>query len=305
MARVFALLGVVAATVVVGLALGVLLQGDGKNAAVPAALPTDQSTLRVVASTEPGVQSFGEPIVAKVEVSFNASVVDPDRIRPEQDFSPYERAGAPTVERVNAGKTARITFSYPLRCLGEGCEPTKLSGVLVFPQGRVRYFFNSDPSGRGSYSTIDWPGFTVTGRVSDQSVADIAWRADRSELAAITYRSEPRTLAILALALATTLAAGAAILAWLLWGRRRETDRLVDDESRTPLSLLLEAARVSALNGDLPRRRRALESVARELGRVGFADLAADARTLAWSPRDATSADVEELARRSELEGAR
>jgi hypothetical protein len=52
----------------------------------------------------------------------------------------------------------------------------------------------------------------------------------------------------------------------------------------------------------VPKRRRALESVARELRSAGFDDLAVEARTLAWSPEEATSTDVEQLARRAELE---
>jgi hypothetical protein len=87
-------------------------------------------------------------------------------------------------------------------------------------------------------------------------------------------------------------------------GRGRRGDRLEaqdDEAARTPLAVVLEAARAAAANGDLPRRRRALESVARELGRIDLVELAADARTLAWSPREATRDDVEELARRAEL----
>ena len=68
-------------------------------------------------------------------------------------------------------------------------------------------------------------------------------------------------------------------------------------DARPPLVRALDAARLASLNGAVPERRRALERVARELTALGETELAARARTLAWSPDGASRQAVEDLAR--------
>lgn len=299
--RVLAVLAVAVAAIVVGLAVGVVVRSDDDGTGAAPEARFDGGALDVRTRVLPSVHSFGEPIVAEVDVRLNTAIVDPKRLRLQLDFEPYERTDVPSVQRAASGQDLRITYRYRLRCLAEGCDPSGALGAVDFPTGRVRYFYLADPTGRGGVTEVDWPDVTVTGRVAAPAVTKIEWRAEQGTLAAVTYRSGPKLTAIVLLVLAVALAGAAAALAWLTWGRRRQT---VDDSeatSRTPLELVLEAARAAALNGDLPRRRRALESVARELGDIGLVELAVDARKLAWSPADASSADVDELARRSEI----
>jgi len=304
--RALAVLAVAVAAVVVGLAVVVVVRGDAEETAAAPGARFDGGALDVRTRVLPSVHSFGEPVVAEVDVRVDTTIVDPERFRLDLDFDPYQLTEAPSVRRAVSGKDLRLTYRYRLRCLGEGCDPSGVLGAVEFPTGRVRYHFLADPTGRGAFSEVDWPGVTVTGRVAAPAVTSIEWRAEQEMLAAVTYRSGPRLTAILLLLLAVALAGAAAAVAWITWGRRRET--AIESEgmtSRTPLEIVLEAARAAALNGDLPWRRRALESVARELGYIGLVELAADARTLAWSPADATSADVEELAGRSEVAAER
>jgi hypothetical protein len=283
-----------------GVAIGVVLRGDAeKNASAPGTR-FDGGALDVRTRLVPSVHSFGEPIVAEVDVRVDTTIVNPERFRLDLDFDPYELIEAPSVQRAMSGKHLRLRHRYRLRCLGEGCDPSGTLGAVKFQTGRVRYYFLADPTGRGAFSEVDWPALTVTGRVAASAVTNIEWRAQQDDLPAVTYRSGPRLTAIVLLLFAVALAATAAALAWMTWGRRRETAVVSEGPSRTPLEAVLEAARAAALNGDLPRRRRALESVARELGQIGLVELAADARTLAWSPADVTSAEVDEFARRSE-----
>ncbi len=303
MRRALAVLAVAVAAVVVGLAVGVLVRGDAEETGVATG---DRflggGAVDVRTRVLPSVHAFGEPIVAEVDVRVDTTIVDPDRVRLNLDFDPYERTEVPSVRRAVSGKYLRLTYRYRLRCLSEGCDPSGALGAVDFPTGRVRFNYRDDPTGRGASSQVDWPSVTVTGRVAAPAVTSIEWRAEQATLAPVTYRSGPRLTAILLLLLAVALAGTAAAVAWVTWGRRRET-AIESDEltSRTTLQIVLEAARAAAVNGDLPLRRRALESVARELGSIGLVELAADARTLAWSPADATSADVDELARRSEV----
>ncbi|HWN23152.1 MAG TPA: hypothetical protein VNP93_14345 [Gaiellaceae bacterium] len=301
MRRALAYLALGAAAVVVGLAVAVLVRGDSEEPVDAAALPLTQDPVRVTSRVEPTGAFFAQPVEARIDVQLDTTQVNPARVRISAEFDPYVADGPPTVERIDSGRTTRLTYRYPLRCLEQGCDPSEERGLVDFPTGRVVYTYQGDASGRPRVEEIDWAPFIVTGRVRETAVRDIEWRASESSLATVTYRSGPRTAAIVLLVLAALLSAGAAGIAWKLWGGRSGAEAEGDELERTPLAVVLEAARAAAANGDLPRRRRALESVARELGRIDLVELAADARTLAWSPRVATSDDVEELAQRAEL----
>ena len=298
MRRAAAFVAVAAALAVIGIAVGVALRGDSAG---EARVPQPQDPVLVQTRFEPDGHLFGQPITAVVEARLDSRVIDVDRIDLDPDFAPYDKAGPRTVERTDHGGITTITYRYPLRCLAEGCEPVAAQGVVQLEQSRLAYRFLASVDNRPSGETIDWRPFLVSGRVGERAILDIAWRAPEAQLAAVEYRVPPRRTAIALLVLAALLAAGAAALAWRLWGAAPERETGVEEDTRTPLEVALEAARAAAGNGDVPRRRRALESVARELGRVGLDDLAADARALAWSPRDATRDEVEELARRSEF----
>ena len=299
MRRLLAFVPIAAATAIVGIAVGVAVRG-GNEATAPSGRGA-QDPIVVSTKVVPDGHPFGQPVVATVDVRIDSAIIDPRRIRVDPAFDPYEVAGSRTVERVDSGRTTRITYTYGLRCLDAGCEPLSARGVVELPDSRLTYRYRGDSSGRPGREPIEWRPFIVTGRVGERAVLDIGWRADESSLTAVTYRARPRPAAIVLLALAALLAAGAAAIAWKLWGGRRGAEEQSDESGRTPLEVVLEAARAAAVNGDLPKRRRALESVARELGRIGLVELAADARTLAWSPREATRDDVEELARRTEF----
>lgn len=304
MGRLAAFAAVALAVAIVGIAVGVGVRGGGE-ATAPTGPPV-QDPIVVSTKVAPDGHPFGQPVVATVDVRIDSTVVDPERIRVDPAFDPYEVVGVRSVEQVDSGRMSRITYAYRLRCLDAGCEPLSARGVVEFPTSRLTYRYLGDGSSRPSVEAVEWRPFIVTGRVGERAVLDIGWRASESSLAAVTYRARPGPAAFVLLALAVLLAAGAAGLAWKLWGGRRGTEAESAESARTPLAVVLEAARVAAANGDLPKRRRALESVARELGRIGLVELAADARTLAWSPREATRDDVEELAHRTELaaEGA-
>ena len=303
MRRAVAFAAFAAAAVVLGLAVGVLARGDGEDPLRAEAPLTTQDPVVVASRVEPDGAFFGEPVVARVDVQVDATQVDPDRVRVDAIFDPYTAAGERTVERVDSGRTTRLTFRYPLRCLGEGCDPASDRGLVEFEPGRVSYMYrDASREDRRLGEEIDWAPFIVSGRVGQDAVRDIRWRAEPSPLAAVTYRVEPRTAGIVLLVLAVSLAALAAALAWLIWGRRGGSEADSESIPQTPLAVVLAAARAAARNGDVPKRRRALESVARELRSAGLGDLAVEARTLAWSPQEATSADVEQLARRAEVE---
>ena len=286
----------VAAAVLVGLAIRELwlaARGEGDAVGRPA------RAVSVAATVEPNVVAFGTPVVATADVVVDTTVVDPTSIRLQADFTPYEVAGTPTVERHVEGGTAHIVFRYTLRCLREGCEPAGARGVAQFESGLVRYRFNDNP-GAGR-DVVDWPPVIVASRVAAPAVEGIEWRASRTELPAVTTRVGAKTLAVVLLLGALAFAACAVWLGRRLWHEPPAPVEVAPRDERPPLERALELARAEGGNGAAaPDRRRSLERVARELDVLGLRELADEARARAWSPRPSTSDEIEGLARRAE-----
>lgn len=258
--------------------------------------PSDPIEVR--ADVTPDAHVFGEPVVATVEALVDTTVIDLSSVRVVTDFAPYEQVGERTVERTSSGGIGVVTFRFPLQCLEEGCDTSGSRGLADFETGRVVYRFHD--SLNDAFGALDWPPFEVASRVSDDDVEDIRWRAAETLLPEPSYRGNPAWLAALLLGLAAALMAGAVLLARRWW---RPADRLVLEPAgptETRLARALTLAREASLNGDVPRRRRALERVARELGAVNRPDLESEARELAWSQEGSTQAGVESLARRAE-----
>ena len=261
-------------------------------------------TIAVQAQVTPDVHTFGEPVVASVEVVADAGFIKPETVRVETEFDPYELAGEATVEREVVDGVARIVFRYPLRCLKEGCDAAAARGVAQLEPGLVRYRF-VEGSGPGRH-ILDWPAFEVASRVSPADVEALRWRASDTTLPEATTRVGPVGFALALLALAGVLAGAAVWLARRLWRTEREDAAEEAHVDRSPLERALDLVLADSGNGAAsPDRRRTLERLARELSAVGQRGLADDARALAWSPQHATSDEVAGLARRvSEATGA-
>ena len=254
-------------------------------------------TIAVSASIRPSVHTFGDPIVATVDVVADPRLVKPQTIRVDTDFAPYEPAGPPTVKRTTANGITHVVFDFRLRCLTEGCDAAEDRGVAQFEAGFVRYRFVQG-SGPGR-DLIDWPPIQVASRVTDTEVSDVRWRASATALPAVTTRFGPGGLAGVLVLIALFLAAVAVWLGVRLWGVEREPEAEPVD-LRSPLERAVDLVRAASRNGaSQPERRRTLERLARELHRSGHGSLAQDARELAWSARSSTSAELDVLVRRA------
>lgn len=286
----------VAAAVLVGLAIRELwlaVTDEGNSAAEP------RSAVSVTADVTPNVVAFGTPLVATADVVVDTRIVRPESISMQADFTPYELAGKPTVERHVTGSSAHVRFRYPLRCLREGCEPAAARGVAEFQSGLVRYRFRDSPGAGRDF--VDWPAVVVASRVAADDVEAIRWRASETELPAVTTRFGPKGLATVLLVAALALVGAAVWLGRRLWHVPAVSEDLEQRPIRPPLERALELARAELGNGVGPaERRRALERVARELDVLGHEALADDARALAWSPQPSTGEEVESFARRVE-----
>lgn len=279
----------------VGLVVGLVwLAGSSEETLRPG------EAIEIRADITPDAHVFGEPVVATVEALVDTTVIDLSSVRVNTDFAPYEQVGDRTVERQRSGGIGVVTFRYPLQCLEEGCDTTGARGLAEFETGRVVYRFHDGLN--DAFGALDWPPFEVASRVSDDDVEDIRWRAAETSLPEPSYRGDPRWLAGVLLALAAAFVAGAVLLVRRRWWRPADAGLALEPAgpAETRLARALTLARDASLNGDIPRRRRALERVARELGAVNRPDLELEARALAWSQEGSTQTDVESLARRVE-----
>lgn len=253
----------------------------------------------VTTSLTPTSHSFGDPVIARADVLVDTREVGIESIALQPRFEPYEALAPPRVTREQFGDLGRVRYTYELVCLKEGCDTAGIRGVSDFPSARVRYQFK-DRSGN-AFEAFDWPLLEVSSRVANTDVAEIRWRSDATSLVPASVRMSPVAAAVILLAVATGCATAAVLIARRLWwpNRRAETDSSDERDSRSLLERALEVALLNAADVDLPERRRALERVARELGETGEAELAGEARALAWSPVPPTSEQVASLAARA------
>ena len=281
----------IAAALVIGLVAASLWRSATDDSRAPEGLPPQLSVLTRI---DPRVHGLGDRIVAEIVVLVDTTAIDPDSIRPLIDYEPYDRIEP--VERTveESGAVTRITYRYPLLCDAEACTPSEETPFVKFPTGSVFYRTHSSP--RPVAREIEWPQITFARRATNQDVETGNWRVDSPAILPVSYRFSPGGLAAVFFGGSLAFLLVAAAIAWQFVERRREVEVEEVVDTRPPLERALDAARVASLNGAVPERRRALERVARELTALGEEDLAARARTLAWSRDGASRQAVEDLA---------
>jgi hypothetical protein len=282
----------VGAAVVLGLLVAFLWRSASDESSAPEELPTQ---IAVLTRIDPRVHGLGDRIVAEVVVLADTSVVDPDSIRPLIDYEPYDRIGDVEQTVTHKGSVARFSYRYPLMCLAEACAPSEETPTTELPTGTVFYRFYAAPRPVGR--EIEWPQMNFVERATDEEVQDGNWRVDSPAITSVSYRWSPGWLAVVFFGGSLAFLLVAAAMVWQFVESRREPEAEPVVDTRSPLERALDAARLASLNGAVPERRRALERVARELTALGEEELAARARTLAWSPDGASRKAVEDFAR--------
>jgi hypothetical protein len=253
------------------------------------------SQISVLTRVDPRVHGLGDPIMAELVVLIDTNVVDFDSVRPVIDPEPYDRLGTVQQTVTRSGSVAKFSYRYPLVCLAEACTPSEENPVAQLPIGTVFYRFHGAP--RPVSREIEWPEMTFVKRATDDEITQGHWRVDSPAILPVTYRFNPGWLAALFFVGSLAFLLAAAAIVWQFLESRREPEPEPVVDRRPPLERALDAARLASLNGAVPERRRALERVARELAALDEEELAARARTLAWSPEGATRQEVEDLAR--------
>jgi hypothetical protein len=258
----------------------------------------------------PRVHLFAEPIVARVDVIVDSDRYDPDRIKLEPSFDPYEEQGDPVVERRDAGRYTHLSYEYTLRCLVYDClqevgggPPELQAGGLPPPPSAqaggfgernttrfdaARVVYDDPDEGEQTIQNVQWPEVQSVSRlpytdVSSGGVGGIGFffNAEVTPLPEATYRISPQVLGVSLLLGALALLAFPALL--IVRALRRDEEVAVVEEPELPplerALALVEWARQRPES----ERREALEALAVELDREE-SPLARDARRLAWSP---------------------
>lgn len=262
-----------------GLALVLLLLASAPAAGEPPRPPA----IGVNPSLSPRVSLFADELVARVEVIVDRRQLDPDRVRLQARYAPYQPVGRVTVSRRDAGRLTKLRYTARLRCLTNACAPATARRRIALRPARVVYAL---PDGAERSLSFRWPRLLVGSRLD---AADVArnrepWRADLYGLPGVSYRVPPLAARVGLLAAAALLLAAAALIAlWTLGVRALPIRRRAAPQAQAPLERALELVERARLRGGAGHRRKALELLALELARHGEAHLAEDARELAWS----------------------
>lgn len=263
----------------------------------------------------PGTHLFGDTVRARVDVVVDRDHLDPDRVRLEAAFPPYELVRKMEVERRDYDRYTRLRYDLRIRCLGIACltgeispgitpaggtpEPRRAEKVYRFRPAHVYY----DEPGKDKprhLKRVWWPRLEALTRISPSEpgltfALRTPFRTSISSLPDVTYRISPTLLG-------TALLAGAALLlvlpgrfAWSWLRSRRRPPPVEEAPELTPLEralLLVEQARESVDGED---RRKAIEVLAVELDASDRPEQAEEARRLAWSTAAPSPAAAEAL----------
>ncbi len=258
--------------------------------AVAALRGPSQSVMRLsgrpvaaVRSLSPDEPQFGDSVVATIEVFVDARRVDPRSVEVDARFAPFAVASSARSIR-RAGGVSIVRIVDRLDCLDAACLPKGAAATFRFPRLRIAY--------RGGTLVAAWPALRVHARLAATDLAHAVLRVAPPQ-AHPSYRLPPGLTGWLLLAAGLLGALGGFALIV-----RPALPLLAVARSRrraTPLEQLL--GELTTANGDIGRRRRTLEQLARELEPLDES-LSFESRVLAWSPQEPEPATISDLAQR-------
>ena len=249
-----------------------------------------EGVLATSAKVEPQTHLFGERVHARLEVVYDSDRVRESSIALSPAFGAYHVAERHE-SRASFGRVDRVRLEWALDCLTARCLPRK-DGVVKFPTTRLFYEERNPPALQTT--TIEWPQFRVAARVGPDDLKAPSLQADARDLPAVSYRVEPRTLALVGYTLAALLAFAGLLLLVRALDLRAQLSRALAGrgERRSALQRALALVRGHAQRGDHDRSRPALERLASELRKTREPDLAHDASRLAWRRSDPSEGSI-------------
>jgi hypothetical protein len=244
------------------------------------------------ANFNPPAAAFGDRISATISIEIDRTRARAQTLRLSYGLAPLKAIGPPRMTRVMRGDVELMTIAVPVACITDACLAARGVAQLRLAPARASI---ATAAGMRSVSAA-WPPLAVRDRVlsADVHATQPPVEADASPLPA-TYRVSPATLATILDVVAALLGLSAVGLA--AW----ELERLARRRRGEPEGSLGRAIRLArsaqALPG--PERRRALELLARALGR---GELQSQATRLAWSEPTPEPPELELLVQAIERE---
>jgi hypothetical protein len=237
-----------------------------------------------VRSISPADPQFGDTVVATVDVLVDPRRVDPRSVRVDARFAPFAITSS-TRSIHRTGDVSIVRVVDRLDCLDAGCLPKAATATFRFPRLHVAY--------PGGLLVAAWPVLRVHARTQAADLQHPMLRVG-SPQAQSSYRIPPGPTGwvLLAVALACALG-GLALLARAILPSSPFTGR----RRGTPLERILDELTSGRANGDIGRRRRTLEQLARELEPLDE-PLSFESRVLAWAPQEPEPEAISDLARR-------
>jgi hypothetical protein len=313
----WALLGVLAAAVVAVVFVAAL--GSSSHQSTARSLARGQ-VLSAAAKVEPQSLLFGEAVHVQIDAVVDRRQLDPDRIRIDANWAPYQPVAPLVRTRTDVGPYTRLRWTVALHCLIVDCVPQAGSiARQVFETSTVRYDGRAKNGTTPDPVTITWPQLSAVSRLDPLDMERRAvvqrigpggqvraalppWRVSSANLDPVSYSMSPSSVFWGSLALALLLVAAAGLLlrpflpgfGWLPRRARPVTD----------LERAVEAVE-RARGGTAAEERKALELLADELRKSGSGGLAWAATELAWSqsaPEDDRTVALTDSVRR-ELAG--
>jgi hypothetical protein len=248
-------------------------------------IATPPAPLIARATFDPPAAAFGDRISATIAVEIDRRRARAQTLRLSYNLAPLQPIGPPRTIRLTRGDVELLTIAVPVACISDACLAARGVAQLSLAPAEASV---ATAAGLRSVSAA-WPPLPVRDRVrtADVNAAQPPLEADASPLPP-TYRVSPATLAtVLEIVAALFGVSAVGLAAWeleLLARRRRGA-------AEGPLARAIRLARsAQALPG--PERRRALELLARALGR---GELQSEATRLAWSEPTPEPAELELL----------
>lgn len=228
---------------------------------------------------------FGDSVRARVDVVADRRRLDPNRLRLDANFAPYEPIGPIRRTRRDIGSKTRVHYEVDLHCVTLKCLPQPGSQIrFQFEAAAVRY------SGtRVAPVSLSWPAVTAVSRLDpiDLEQRDPRlpppWQINETRLADVSYGVRPHMAFWTLLAVSALLVAASVVLLRPFLPRQAFPFGR-DGPPPQPLERALVVLERARDDGVAEEERKALELLAVELGRSGQGELAWTARSLAWSP---------------------
>ncbi len=236
------------------------------------------------ASFDPSTPAFGDRISATITIEIDRRRARAQTLRLRYQLAPLQAIGPPRTIREVRGDVELMTIAVPVACISDACLAARGVAQLRLAPAQASI---ATAAGVRKVSAA-WPPLAVRDRVrtADVNAAPPPLEADAAPLPP-TYRVSPATLASVLDVVAALLGVSAVgLAAWELELRVRRR--------RAPKGPLARAIRLARSAQGLPgpERRRALELLARALGR---GELQSEATRLAWSEPTPEPAELELL----------